>query len=82
LIEIFKDDIYQACYWNLNFDAKYTRVIEANIEGTELISLNPIVKTFTMFSATQNKQYVHSADEHIYIWMDLEQKTKKLEHLF
>jgi hypothetical protein len=30
LIEIFKDDVYQVCYWNLNFRAKYIRVIEAN----------------------------------------------------
>jgi hypothetical protein len=85
---MFKNDVYQACYWNLNIGDKNTRVIEANAEGTELISLNPIAKIFTIFSAAQNKQYVHvdNTDEHIYIYiyiyvyMVLEQKTKKLEN--
>jgi hypothetical protein len=68
---MFKNDVYQACYWNLNIGDKNTRVIEANAEGTELISLNPIAKIFTIFSAAQNKQYVHVdyTDEHIYIYV-------------
>lgn len=80
MIEMFKNNVYQACYWNLNIGDKNTRVIEANAKGNELIALNPIAKIFTMFSDAQNKKYVHldSTDEHIYGFGAKDEETGEL----
>ncbi|WP_194767037.1 hypothetical protein [Tamlana sp. I1] len=68
MLEMFKNDVYQACYWNLNAGKRKSRVFNTNEEGTKLLHFNPIADVFKMFSTALQKEYLYvlSNDKSIY----------------
>ncbi|MBK0384051.1 hypothetical protein I5M32_13865 [Pedobacter sp. SD-b] len=59
LMEMFKNDVYQTCYWNLNAGERLSRVFDTNAEGTQILQLNPISKIFTLYADALQKDYLY-----------------------
>lgn len=58
LIELFKNDVFQACYWNLNMGEEKSKILNTGSKGTELIGFNPIAEVFTMLADALEKEYL------------------------
>jgi hypothetical protein len=50
MIELFRNPVYQACYWNLNMGNKTTRVLNTRKARHDLIELNPVAYIFEMYA--------------------------------
>ncbi len=59
LIQLYKNDVYQACYWNLNMGEEKSKILKTDKSGTQLLDFNPIATIFTLFSDAQAKHYLH-----------------------
>jgi len=55
LIEVFRNDVYQACYWNLNMGAQKTRVLATTENKSRLLTLNPVAHIFEMYAYALGK---------------------------
>ena len=77
MIEMFKNDVYQACYWNLNMGEQASRVLKTDSSGTQLLQLNPIADVFKMFSSTLSKEYLYldCTEKYIYGFGAKDQQT-------
>ncbi len=56
LIEVFRNDVYQACYWNLNMGSQKTRVLATADRKSRLLALNPVSHIFEMFAHALGKE--------------------------
>lgn len=59
LIELYKNDVYEACYWNLNIGEENSRVLKTNTKNNKLEKFNPISKVFVMLSDALGKEYLY-----------------------
>jgi alpha-L-arabinofuranosidase len=68
LIEMFRNRVDQACYWNLNMGSRDSRVLETTNDGHELVQLNPIADVFTMFAPAMGETLLPltSSERHVY----------------
>jgi hypothetical protein len=48
LIEIFRNDVYQACYWDLNIGPAASRVLKVSRDNATLLGFNPVAGVFEM----------------------------------
>jgi len=67
LIEIFRNKVFQACYWNLNMGADADHRI-LNTKNGQLVGLNPIANAFTLFAPAMEKKllFIESSARHVY----------------
>lgn len=56
LIEVFRNDVYMANYWNLNMGHKQTKIL--NTKNNQLVSLNPIASIFEMYASAMGEKLV------------------------
>ena len=59
LIELFKNNVAQACYWNLNIGSKVSRVFKTSENGKKLRDLNPVASVFKLLAPAQGQQLLH-----------------------
>ena len=50
MIELFRNRVHQACYWNLNMGNQHTRVLVRGSDRSMLKSLNPVAHVFEMYA--------------------------------
>jgi len=79
LIELFRNDVFMANYWNLNMGGSQNKILHT--ENNKLVALNPVADIFTMFaSAMENKLIrVDCTDKKVYGFAALDEKTKSLQ---
>lgn len=68
MIEMFRNDVYQACYWNLNMGKGVTQILHTEDDHHRLIELNPIADVFVMFGHALEKELllVDSSNKRVY----------------
>jgi hypothetical protein len=68
MIEFFRNDIHQACYWNLNMGGGITRVLNTTEDRTKLLNFNPISHVFELYAHALEKELaeIASSKKHIY----------------
>ncbi len=55
-IEMFRNDVFMANYWNLNIGHKQTKIL--NTENKQLVGLNPVAGIFEMYASAMGKKLV------------------------
>jgi len=50
LVEIFRNDVEQACYWNLNMGPGKSRVLATTENRSRLLKFNPVAHVFEMYA--------------------------------
>ena len=50
LVEIFRNDVEQACYWNHNMGPEKSRVLATTENRSRLLKLNPVAHVFEMYA--------------------------------
>ncbi len=53
LIEIFRNKVFQACYWNLNMGKGDSKIL--NTDKGKLVGLNPVANAFKLFASGMEK---------------------------
>ena len=68
LVELFRNDIHQACYWNLNMGSMNSRVLATSADRSSLLKLNPVAHVFEMYAHALEKELyeVTSPDPCVY----------------
>ena len=56
LIEIFRNDVFMANYWNLNMGPEQTKILST--KDNQLIELNPVADIFKMFASAMGKRLI------------------------
>jgi len=81
LIEMFRNRVDQACYWNLNMGSRDSRILETTNDGHELVRLNPIADVFTMFAPAMGETLLPltSSERHVYGFAVVSEKNDRLQ---
>lgn len=61
MIQMFMNDLYSACYWNLNIssgDGRKSRVFTVRNGGTELEGFNPVSRVFNQYAFVLGNEYL------------------------
>jgi alpha-N-arabinofuranosidase len=68
MIEMFRNRVEQACYWNLNMGSGNSQILHTASDRHELVELNPIAHVFEMFAHALEKPLlpVASSQERVY----------------
>jgi alpha-L-arabinofuranosidase len=69
MTQMFKNDIYSACYWNLNAGAKdNARIFVTKNNDQEVDSLNPVSKVFQQYAPMLGNNFLEvvSSDKQVY----------------
>lgn len=76
LIELFRNDVYMANYWNLNMGGQQNKILHT--ENNKLIGLNPVANVFEMFASAMGDKLlrVDCTDKKVYGFAALDEKTK------
>ncbi len=61
LVEVFRNDVYQACYWDLNMGPEKARVLATTEDRSRLLELNPIAHIFEMVAHALGKDLLDVA---------------------
>jgi len=61
MIEMFRNRVHQACYWNLNMGSRESRVLETTDKQHALKALNPVAHVFEMYAHALNKPLLEMA---------------------
>lgn len=56
LIEVFRNDVFMANYWNLNMGHQQTKIL--HLENKQLIELNPLANIFEMYASAMEKKFI------------------------
>ena len=56
LIEIFRNDVYMANYWNLNMGPAQTKILDTTDDKKQLLGLNPTAGIFEMYASAMGKR--------------------------
>jgi hypothetical protein len=75
LMELFRNRIYQACYWNLNMGPKESRVLVTTDYRGRLEKFNPVAHVFEMYAHALEQQLVpvHTSKKYVYGFATLNQ---------
>ncbi|MDD4734508.1 MAG: hypothetical protein PHP44_00220 [Kiritimatiellae bacterium] len=60
LIEVFRNDVYQACCWNLNMGPAETRILVTTDSKRRLLKLNPIAHVFEMVAHAMGNELLET----------------------
>lgn len=76
LIELFRNDVYMANYWNLNMGENQNKILHT--ENNKLIRLNPVANIFKMFASAMEKKRIRvdCTDKKVYGFAALDENTK------
>jgi alpha-L-arabinofuranosidase len=79
LIELFRNDVYMANYWNLNMGGSQNKVL--NTSNNQLQELNPIADIFKMFASAMGKNLIRvdCTNKEVYGFATLDKKAKKVQ---
>lgn len=66
LIEIFRNKVSQACYWNLNMGSVDSKIL--NTKKDTLVELNPMANVFKLFASGMEKKllFMESSKKQVY----------------
>jgi len=66
LIEIFRNKVFQACYWNLNMGSSNSKILDT--KKGQLVGLNPVANVFKLFSSAMEKKllFIESSKKQVY----------------
>ncbi len=81
LLEMFRNDVYQACYWNLNVGPEASRILRTSDHGHTLAGFNPVADIFRMYAHALNKKLlvVRSSDPRVYGFATIDLADKQTE---
>lgn len=81
LLEIFRNDVYQACYWNLNIGPEATQVLRTSHKDHTLLDFNPVAAIFKMYAHALGKTLLvlDSSDPHVYGFATIDPATKQTD---
>lgn len=79
LIEVFRNDVYMANYWNLNMGHKQTKILHT--ENNQLVGLNPIAGIFEMYASALGEKLVRvdCTDKKVYGFSSFDENTKSVQ---
>lgn len=77
LIEMYRNNIYMGCYWNLNIGDKNSRIFIAKEDGTGVDYFNPVATVFELLGKAPGKQYLNVDCTHkeVYGFATIERKS-------
>lgn len=78
-IEIFRNDVFMANYWNLNIGHKQTKIL--NTENKQLVGLNPVAVIFEMYASAIGKKLlrVDCTDKKVYGFSAFDEHDETVE---
>ncbi len=60
LLEMYRNDVYMACYWNLNMGSKDTRVFVTNEDNSRVAYFNPVALVFEMLGDARKQTFLYA----------------------
>lgn len=81
MLEMFRNDVYQACYWDLNIGPKNSQVLRTSDNNHTLLEFNPIGEIFKMYSHALGKTMLllDSDDPRVYGFSTVDAASKQIE---
>jgi hypothetical protein len=81
MLEMFRNDVYQACYWDLNIGPKDSQVLQTSDDNHALVGFNPIAEIFKMYADALGKTLLllDSSDPRIYGFATVDPASKQIE---
>ena len=79
LIEMFRNDVFMANYWNLNMGHKQTKIL--NTKNTQLVGLNPVASIFEMYASAMGEKLVRidCTDKKVYGFSTLDENNETVQ---
>lgn len=79
LIEVFRNDVFMANYWNLNMGHKQTKIL--NTENNQLVGLNPVAGIFEMYASAMGEKLVRidCTDKKVYGFSTTDENNKTVQ---
>ncbi len=77
LIEMYRNNVFMACYWNLNLGDKNSKVIITKDNGTKLDYFNPVASVFELLGMAPGKLFLNVDCTHkeVYGFATLDKQT-------
>jgi len=63
MTQMFKNDVYSACYWNLNIGNVNSRIFTTNAVTKDFNAFNPIANVFKMYTPVLGTNYLSASSD-------------------
>jgi hypothetical protein len=79
LLELFRNDVFMACDWNLNMGDENVLILET--ENNQLVRLNPTADIWEMYASAMGKKLVRvdCSDKEVYGFAAFDEKSKTVQ---